>query len=672
MKLEKGQRREIFCTVAVCLVLVLLLLVLNDYIGEWDEKRVPAASCDELELRVNYRLSSEYIRIWESEEAYYFFLPSGVEPGKTCFANIADGGAVRIGGTSFESGENFGEAVACDIAYELELDTGENGECLTADKPLFFVQSAKLPTLYVDTETGSTETIHGDKEAKEKASVRLMNENGDLDYRGDIEYIKTRGNSTFVNFDKKSYQIKLFQEKNLLDMGKARKWILLANAQDGSYMRNKLVYDFAAEYTEVPSIEGRYVDLYLNGEYAGNYFLCERVEIGKNRLNITDLEALNKKLNSEDALVNGEQYLSEDGSIRAVAGLQNPEDITGGYLLEKIMEGEYSSCRSGFRTDAGSYYCVVSPQNASVEEVTYIRNYINEMETAIAQEDGIHPLTGKSVGEYLDLESWTSKYLVEEFFHDPDARYASIFFYKDSDQKDGLLYAGPMWDYDRAIGGYGVGLYIVDSPQQQGYFGAYAKELLRFDEVQSMVEEKRKRWIIPYANGKLQEEVNACRELIGPSVALDEIRWNIPHSYYQGWDANCEYLVWFLTQKADFLEGVWQEHQIYHKITFLDYEDKVIGSYRVIHGGYLNQLPEAASYAAVFAGWRDADTGMPLDMRLPVLEDKVYESDWIDVDVLLLNGLAIADLDAEQVDVEALEALVEELKKMQEEAAEDD
>lgn len=666
MNLKKRHSRENFKAVAICLMLMVLLLILSSYMQFNNEMRTFATSCGELELCVNYRLSKEYIRIWESEDAYYFFLPSGVEFESLSFANIVEGGEVRLGGESYKRGEKFGGAITCDTAYEMELDMGEDGEILEADKPLFFLQSARLATLYVDTETGGTEAIHGDKEIKEGASIRLIDEGGKLAYRSDIEYIKTRGNSTFADYDKKAYQIKLCERKSLLGMDAARKWILLANAHDGSYMRNKLVLDFAAEYTEVPSIEGRYVDLYLNGEYAGNYYLCERVEIDKNRLDITDLEKLNKAVNTEDVLKNGEQYISEDQCIRAVTGLKNPSDITGGYLLEKIMQGEYNSCRSGFQTDAGSFYCVSSPENASVEEVTYIRNYINEMETAILQEDGINPQTGKTVGEYLDLESWTSKYLMEEFFHDPDAMYVSIYFYKDADTEGGLLHAGPMWDYDRAVGGYMSGYYNVDVPEQQGYFGAYAEELLCFEEVQDMVEDKLQRWIVPYMEDRLRDEVDSCMEMIQSSVAMDEIRWGKKHSYYQSWNANCEYLVWFLTQKADYLQEVWQENKIYHTVTYLDYEGDAIGTYTVEHGGHLPQPPTTACYGAIFAGWRDADTGLTLETGLPVLEDRVYESCWVDVDLLLLNGLAFADLDAEEVDVDALEALVQELRKMQE------
>ena len=67
--------------------------------------------------------------------------------------------------------------------------------------------------------------------------------------------------------------------------------------------------------------------------------------------------------------------------------------------------------------------------------------------------DGINPNTGKTLEEYIDLESWAKKYLVEEIVKNFDGGISSQYFYKDSDAKgEPLLYAGPVWDYDGALG----------------------------------------------------------------------------------------------------------------------------------------------------------------------------------------------------------------------------
>ena len=152
-----------------------------------------------------------------------------------------------------------------------------------------FLQSENLSAMFLDTASGSLENIHADKTVKEAASLRLVDSAGNSSYGGAAEYIKTRGNSTW-NLDKKAYQIKLSKEAGLLNMPAAKHWILLANAIDDTLMKNELVFGYAERYTCVPSIRGEFIDLYINGDYLGNYYLCEKVEVGKNRLDIADLE----------------------------------------------------------------------------------------------------------------------------------------------------------------------------------------------------------------------------------------------------------------------------------------------------------------------------------------------------------------------------------------------
>jgi hypothetical protein len=63
-------------------------------------------------------------------------------------------------------------------------------------------------------------------------------------------------------------------------MDESTEWSLIANASDKTNLRNKLIYDFANHISPhqgwVP--ENKYVDLFINGEYAGLYLLCEKKE----------------------------------------------------------------------------------------------------------------------------------------------------------------------------------------------------------------------------------------------------------------------------------------------------------------------------------------------------------------------------------------------------------
>ncbi len=453
----------------------------------------------------------------------------------------------------------------------------------------------------------------------------------------------------------------MLRNQSLLGMKKGNKWLLLANAFDDSLIRNKLIYDFAAQYTNVPSIEGRYVDLYMNGYYCGNYFLCEKVEVSKNRLDITNLEKANAAVNSEASLQNAEQYVSEDEKITGLAGLRNASDITGGYLLE-IGGGR----RCTFVTGGGQQFSLRSPENATVEQVEYICNLFDELELAISLPDGRNPDTGKHFSEYLDLDSWVSKYLIDEVFQDADTPWASVYFYKDSDKVDALLYSGPVWDYDRVLGGYARSIYYIDDPRQLGYRGVYARELLAHEEVRDLVAEQYQNIFIPYIENEFPRQIAVLQKELSASAKMNKVRWKQVGGYYADFDANGDYLKSFLHQRMEYLNGIWLEGRQYHTVTFLDASGQTYDTYQIKHGEYLTEPPNIATYGSIFNGWYSTASGKALQTRLPVLEDATYESRWIEVSILLENGLAIADIDPNEVDMDALESLVDELKRRRE------
>ena len=56
---------------------------------------------------------------------------------------------------------------------------------------------------------------------------------------------------------------------------------------------------------------------------------------------------------------------------------------------------------------------------------------------------------GRRWDEYIDLDSWARKYLIDEIFMNIDAQVASDYWI--FNQTDQCFYAGPCWDYDRTF-----------------------------------------------------------------------------------------------------------------------------------------------------------------------------------------------------------------------------
>lgn len=184
----------------------------------------------------------------------------------------------------------------------------------------------------------------------------LIKDSGSLDYKGSLKHIKGRGNASW-EYDKRPYNIKLDESADLLGMGKAKGWCLLANYLDTSLMRNKIIYDLAEE-TGIPfTMDARSLDLYINGEYKGTYLLTEKVEVDKNRLNITDLEKATEKANNDADL---EKDFTARGTNEYKTGTRkwqnipnDPEDITGGYLIELELTNRYAQEACGFLSGDG-------------------------------------------------------------------------------------------------------------------------------------------------------------------------------------------------------------------------------------------------------------------------------------------------------------------------------
>ena len=623
----------------------------------------PAVSYEQLEISIEFPAGTRRIHIWQDTEGeFYFFMPSGSENYQLRFSNLGEDSVLRLDSEFFTTENSVIEEIEYTKTYEIEL-TLPDKEVLET-KQIVFLKSDGVPSLYIDTSSGSLDGIHADKETKEAASMLLMDSSGNSCYSGSMEYIRSRGKSSW-NFEKKSYQIKLDKEVGLMDMPKAKKWILLANAVDDTLLKNEVVFRYAERYTNVPAVKGQFVDLYINGDYLGNYYLCEKIEVGENRLNITDLEAATEAVNYESRYNEALPYISEDGNIKATEGLNNPDDITGGYLLEHIPAGFFEEEENAFRTNTGECYSIVSPFPATVEQAEYICGLFNEMETAMAQEDGVNPLTGKHISEYLDLDSWAAKYVMEEFFHDPDSMEASMFMYKDSDSIDPLIYSGPMWDYDRALGSYGTILYYVDSAQKVGNYGIYVKPLMTFDEVRTLVYKKFEEEIVPYAENLARADIYKLNQQIKASADMDEVRWNQVHGYYVDRNAGVNYLSYFLEEKKDYLQDAWLGDDDYCTVAFLDYYGNVYRYYRVKCGDYLTEVPSIATFVAVFAGWYVQGEDIPYIADLPVLSDVTYESRWIDINIILQNGLNDLNMDLSQLDPEILENMAEVVREMQ-------
>ena len=240
-----------------------------------------------------------------------------------------------------------------------------------------------------------------------------------------IKYIRGRGNGTW-DMDKNPYKIKLEDKADLFGMGQGKTWILLANYFDESLLRNWLVQwvgnRTGLEYTP----QGVFVELVMDGEYLGNYYLCEHVQIAKARLAIDELKEENTEL---------------------------PE-IQGGYLL--MFSPDESEGPDAFETSHGLLLGTkdpsFDPENGGYvndAQKKYIRDYVQKAEGGIYGEAG-------NYADYLDLKSMADYWWIMEFIINEDAFGTdSQHMFKpryEADGSEGKLHFGPLWDFDACLG----------------------------------------------------------------------------------------------------------------------------------------------------------------------------------------------------------------------------
>jgi hypothetical protein len=316
-----------------------------------------------------------------------------------------------------------------------------------------------IASMFVQTETGSLETIHRSRSNREGAKMLLIERDGTtVEYNNDLNHIRGRGNATW-HYDKKPYNFNLSSRAPLLGMGNTRRWCLIANHIDPSHIRHLLAYRLAEEVGIPFAAQMTPVDLYINNEYQGLYYLSERKEIGDPLINITNLERATSAVNNGADLntfpQRGTRSFSR-GTLKYYDIPNDPEDITGGYLMEWELSGRYNGEPSGFVTSRGQAVVISSPQYASQRQVEYIREIVQDMEDAVYSPTGYNE-KGKHYTEYICEESFAKMYVLQEFSMNLDAGITSFFIYKESDLvSDGKLRCAPPWDFDQAWGNHGT------------------------------------------------------------------------------------------------------------------------------------------------------------------------------------------------------------------------
>lgn len=276
----------------------------------------------------------------------------------------------------------------------------------------------------------------GSKDIKYPGNTATFIINGQSTTYEDVE-IKGRGNATWDR-SKKPYQIKFYTKESLFNLGENKKWILLANYSDHTSLRTSLAFRLEQLLNEKYPLHGNFIELYIDNIYRGLYYLTEKVEIDKNRVNLTD------------------QY---------------------GVLVElDNLYGEKEGCHYTYSNDCLILKDSVNEDSENQAMQNFLKDF-NSLNMAIDNQNY------EKIEDLIDVDSFVRYYLLNEFTINPDAYSTSFYMHKNGGESK--IYAGPGWDFDAAFGNetwttVGVDNKIIHSPSETMPFKNY---LNKYEEV---------------------------------------------------------------------------------------------------------------------------------------------------------------------------------------------
>jgi hypothetical protein len=265
--------------------------------------------------------------------------------------------------------------------------------------------------------------------------------------------IKGRGNTTWNDYSKKPYSIRLEQsgKRPFLGMAAQRHWVLLANRLDCSFLRNSVTFKMGEIFNSVGwTPHSQQIELFINGEYRGLYELAEQIRIDENRVNIEKISAENPDGGYIIELVNSlvdEPYFRTWHNRTGAYTPDNETTSTVGVNLkdpDQNLETHFDEYLNQWISDD------IDPELGRESLWTIIKNKVLAAEESVFS--GNWQDADEGYKKYFDVPSMADFYLINEFVKNPDADHGSVFLsYQPLADK---FFFGPIWDFDLTMGNY--------------------------------------------------------------------------------------------------------------------------------------------------------------------------------------------------------------------------
>ena len=341
--------------------------------------------------------------------------------------------------------------------------------------------------------------------------------------------IKARGNWTRKGFSKKPFKLKLDKKASMLGMSKSKHYAILAHADDWKgYLKNFTGFNLGKRMG-LPWTPGMQpIEVVINGDYRGLYFLTESIRVEEDRVNITEL--------------------ADNETDNTLA--------SGGYLVELDNYDEDNQIRMQEKTC--TYVPVVdnlritfdTPEEYSDIQRRFIEDQFSAMNDAVGN-------NSDNLWSYMDIDDAARYYLVEEIISHYEAYHGSTYLFRDFGEGQKWHFS-PLWDCGHAF----------DGPTDDFFynFGPYGNTWIPSMRCNEAFNNKVKDtwlWFMSNRFDGIMEDIDLYASRLKSAAEADFKRWNgqpTPNggqaiSDNRNMDAKANYVKILLSSKINWLKN---------------------------------------------------------------------------------------------------------------------
>ena len=303
--------------------------------------------------------------------------------------------------------------------------------------------------------------------------------------------IKGRGNYSWTGFEKKPYRLKLADKQPLMGMPKSKHFVLLAHADDSDgFLRNETGFTLS-RMLEMPWTPESYpIELVLNGDYRGLYFLTQNIRVDSDRVDIIEQEDL------------------------------ATQDVDGGWLVE--IDNYDTDPHVTIYEDGSSalpiWFTYKSPEELSEVQSDYLKSAMQLIDNAVYSPQTLSETP--TLATLVDLNILARYYITQEICDDCESFHGSCYLYRDRGADCKWMF-GPVWDFGNAFNRRRTDRFIWQNPP---FHQVWIGQIYKFEAFRSQVSDVWDRYL-SFGPSQLKEHLTDFVDKIYVAAQYDAKRW---------------------------------------------------------------------------------------------------------------------------------------------------